>query len=206
MVESRKRNKELIECSSDFVWETDGDGRFAFVTALGALGYSADMLIGRSARSMVDRRKPVPFPCEARQSVDRAKVWVRDSTGEPACLLVSSVPMSSEDQRHLGARAKCREVTEARKRDTALAKVRVREAMFVTMVRTIRDEVESDRMLITAARVLAAGFSAAACLIIRIDAEHHVRKSARFGKSPEGPVTDIVRRINDGVSDIECTT
>ncbi|MDP6474497.1 MAG: PAS domain S-box protein [Alphaproteobacteria bacterium] len=75
LVESRKRYKELIECSSDFVWETDSDGRFLFVTALGALGYSADMLVGRSARSMVDRRKsvPEPFPFESRQPADRPK-------------------------------------------------------------------------------------------------------------------------------------
>ncbi|MFP6690330.1 MAG: hypothetical protein VCD31_13605 [Alphaproteobacteria bacterium] len=99
LVESRKRYKELIECPSDFVWKTDGDGRFAFVTALGALGYSAGMLVWRSARSMVDRRKPVPepFPFVSRQSADRVEVWMRDSSGEPACLLVSSVPMTAED-------------------------------------------------------------------------------------------------------------
>ena len=27
LIESRKRYKDLVECSSDFVWETDADGR-----------------------------------------------------------------------------------------------------------------------------------------------------------------------------------
>ncbi len=141
LVESRKRYKELIECSSDFVWEADRDGRFAFVTSLDALGYTSDMLIGRSARSMVDRRNPVPepFSFETHQPIDRAEVWLRDSAGEPACLLVSSVPMFSPDQQHLGARGVCRDITEERRRDEALAKIRVREALFATMVRTIRD-------------------------------------------------------------------
>ena len=207
LVESRKRYKELIECSSDFVWETDSDGRFAFVTALGALGYSADMLVGRSARSMVDRRKPVPerFPFEARQPADRAEVWMRDSVGEPACLLVSSVPMTAEDQRFLGARGVCRDVTEARKRDDALTKIRVREAMFATMVRTIRDEIDPDRMLNTAARVLAEGFAASGCVIFRIDAEDNIRESANFGPPSEGPVAEAVRVVENGVSDIEFT-
>ncbi|MDA0228930.1 MAG: diguanylate cyclase [Proteobacteria bacterium] len=207
LVESRRRYKELIECSSDFVWETDGHGRFVFVTALGALGYSANMLVGRSARSMVDRRKPVPepFPFESRQPADRAEVWMRDSSGEPACLLVSSVPMTSEGRFHVGARGVCRDVTEARKRDDALAKIRLREAMFATMVRTIRDEVDPDRMLNTAARVLAEGFAAAACMIFRVDAKRHIRESASFGTAPEGPVKELMREVENGVSDLEFT-
>ena len=207
LVESRRRYKELIECSSDFVWETDGHGRFVFVTALGALGYSADMLVGRSARSMVDRRKPEPepFPFESRQPADRAEVWLRDSSGEPACLLVSSVPMTSEDQSHVGARGVCRDVTEARKRDDALAKIRVREAMFATMVRTIRDEVDPDRMLNTAARVLAEGFAAAACKIFRIDAERNISESASHGATLEVPIRELAGGVENGVSDIELT-
>ena len=205
LVESRKRYKELIECSSDFVWETDSDGRFAFVTALGALGYSADMLVGRSARSMVDRRKPVPepFPFESRQPADRSEVWVRDAVGEPACLLVSSVSMISGYRRFLGARGVCRDVTEARKRDGALAKIRVREAMFATMVRTIRDEIDPDRMLNTTARVLAEGFAAASCVIFRINAEDNIHAAASFGDAPEGPVAEAMRTVDSGVTDIE---
>jgi diguanylate cyclase (GGDEF)-like protein/PAS domain S-box-containing protein len=207
LVESRKRYKELIECSSDFVWETDGHGRFVFVTALGALGYSADMLVGRSARSMVDRRKPEPepFPFESRQPADRVEVWLRDSSGEPACLLVSSVPITSEDQSHVGARGVCRDVTEARKRDDALAKIRMREAMFATMVRTIRDEVDPDRMLNTTARVLAEGFAAAACKIFRIDAERNISESASFGATLEVPISELAGGVENGVSDIELT-
>ncbi len=205
LVESRKRYKELIECSTDFVWETDGDGRFAFVTALGALGFSADVLIGRTARSMVDRRKPVPepFPFEARQPADRAEVWLRDATGEPACLLVSCVPIVSEDQQHLGARGVCRDVTEARRRDDALAKIRVREAMFATMVRTIRDEADPNRMLNTAARVLAEGFSAVSCVIFRAGKKGAVHESASYGKAPMGSVPEQVGSIEDGVCDID---
>ncbi|MBT5037934.1 MAG: diguanylate cyclase [Rhodospirillaceae bacterium] len=205
LVESRKRYKELIECSSDFVWEADSDGRFAFVTSLGALGYTSDMLVGRSARSMVDRRNPVPepFPFETRQPVDRAEVWLRDSSGEPACLLVSSVPMFSQDKEHLGARGVCRDVTEERRRDEALAKIRVREALFATMVRTIRDEEDPERMLNTAARVLAEGFSALACVIFRADAENKLREAASFGQMPGASLAQLLDELESGVSDVE---
>ncbi len=207
LVESRKRYKELIECSSDFVWEADSHGRFAFVTSLGALGYTSDMLIGRSARSMVDRRNPVPepFPFETRQPIDRAEVWLRDSSGEPACLLVSSVPMFSQDQEHLGARGVCRDVTEERRRDEALAKIRVREAMFATMVRTIRDEEDPERMLNTAARVLAEGFSALACVILRADRDGAPSEGASFGQMPGGSLAHLLDELESGVSDVELT-
>jgi diguanylate cyclase (GGDEF)-like protein/PAS domain S-box-containing protein len=204
LVESRKRFKELIECSSDFVWECDCDGRFAFVTSMGALGYAADMLIGRSARSMVDRRNPVPepFPFEARQPADRAEVWLRNSTGEPACLLVSSVPMFSQNHQYLGARGVCRDVTEERRRDEALAKIRVREALFATMVRTIRDEADPDRMLNTAARVLAEGISAQGCVIFRADATGGLFEAAGFGQRPDDPLARLLHDVENGVSDI----
>ena len=207
LVESRKRYKELIECSSDFVWEADSHGRFAFVTSLGALGYTSDMLIGRSARSMVDRRNPVPEPFlfETRQPIDRAEVWLRDSSGEPACLLVSSVPMFSQDQEHLGARGVCRDVTEERRRDEALAKIRVREAMFATMVRTIRDEEDPERMLNTAARVLAEGFSALACVILRADRDGAPSEGASFGQMPGGSLAHLLDELESGVSDVELT-
>ncbi|MBT3626597.1 MAG: diguanylate cyclase, partial [Rhodospirillaceae bacterium] len=186
-------------------WEADSDGRFAFVTSLGALGYTSDMLVGRSARSMVDRRNPVPepFPFETRQPVDRAEVWLRDSSGEPACLLVSSVPMFSQDKEHLGARGVCRDVTEERRRDEALAKIRVREALFATMVRTIRDEVDPERMLNTAARVLAEGFSALACVIFRADAENKLREAASFGQMPGASLAQLLDELESGVSDVE---
>ena len=204
LVESGKRYKELIERSSDFVWEADSDGRFAFVTALGALGYSADMLVGRSARSMVDRRNPVPepFPFETRTPVDRAEVWLRDSSGEPACLLVSSVPMFSPEKQYLGARGVCRDITEEHRRDEALAKIRVREALFATMVRTIRDEADPERMLNTAARALADGFNALTCVIFRADAEDQLSEAASFGEPPEGPMLELVSGAESGVSDI----
>ena len=32
LVESRQRYKDLVECSSDFAWETDAGGRFVFVS------------------------------------------------------------------------------------------------------------------------------------------------------------------------------
>ncbi|HSV30038.1 MAG TPA: PAS domain S-box protein, partial [Candidatus Omnitrophota bacterium] len=53
LVESRQRYKDLVEISSDFAWEVGEDGRFVFVSPKGALGYSADELVGRHPSEFV---------------------------------------------------------------------------------------------------------------------------------------------------------
>src|SRR3546814_12535032 len=53
LVESRQRYKDLVEISNDFAWETDGEGRFAFVSPRGALGYPAPALVGRPAHELL---------------------------------------------------------------------------------------------------------------------------------------------------------
>jgi len=49
LVDSRQRYKDLVECSTDFAWETDATGRFVFVTPRGTHGYQAVELVGRQA-------------------------------------------------------------------------------------------------------------------------------------------------------------
>ncbi|HZB92938.1 MAG TPA: GGDEF domain-containing protein, partial [Stellaceae bacterium] len=48
LIESRRRYKDLVEISSDFAWETDAVGRFTFVSPRGALGWTAEALLGCS--------------------------------------------------------------------------------------------------------------------------------------------------------------
>src|SRR3546814_3704658 len=79
LVESRQRYKDLVEISNDFAWETDGEGRFAFVSPRGALGYPATALVGRSAHELLldpsvgDDAAASPFT--ARSMVEEAELW-----------------------------------------------------------------------------------------------------------------------------------
>ena len=211
LIESRKRYKDLVECSSDFVWETDADGRFAFVTTRGALGFSPDHLVGREARSLVDRRRPVPepFPFEARVAHDEIEVWFRSAAGEPICLLVSCTPLVNDDGVWLGARGICRDVTEARRRDTALARARAREALLASIVKAIRDEVEPDRLLETAAAALTEGLrEAAACWVMRADTRGRLYCASSVGGIPDSVVLPTVAAAladDPGqVAEVEC--
>lgn len=46
LFESRQRYRDLVVISSDFAWETDANGVFIFVSPHGAMGYSAEDLVG----------------------------------------------------------------------------------------------------------------------------------------------------------------
>lgn len=201
LIESRRRYKDLVECSSDFVWETDREGNFAFVTARGALGFAPERLIGKPARSLIDRRRPQPdpFPFEAREPTQEIEVWLRDSRGEPSCLIASSLPMLSPEGDWQGARGVCRDITDTRKRDEALAIVRAREQLLAAMVKTIRDEVEPVRLLESASTALMSALNATTCWIYRPDASGTLQRAGLYGKAIIAP-EDADKAIREAVA------
>ncbi len=186
LIESRRRYKDLVECSSDFVWETAPDGSFDFVTARGALGYPPEHLVGSFARDLLDRRRtrPDPFPFEAREPTEDAEVWFRSADGDAVCMLVSSVPLYDADGQWEGARGVCKDVTQVRMRDEALARARAREALLARIVRTIRDEVEPDRLLDAAANAVSEAMGSNACWIYRSDAAGTLTLASECANEP----------------------
>jgi len=194
LVESRQRYKDLVEISSDFAWEVGPDGRFVFVSPKGALGFPADQLVGR---------RPVDFvvgtaaagaanPFESPAPIEDVEVWMRQSDGAEVCLLASATPLLGDGGMWRGARGVCRDVTQERMRDAALARANNRERLLSYIVRTIRDEVEPAGMLHAAAEATARALGATGCQIFRIppepapDAEPHTLAAA-YGKAGTAP-------------------
>ncbi|MEQ9350271.1 MAG: PAS domain-containing protein, partial [Alphaproteobacteria bacterium] len=101
LVDSRARFKDLVEVSSDFAWECDGAGRFVFVSARGALGWSAADLTDRMARDLIcpppewaagdDTLAVIPF--ETHVPVGECVVWLHTAEGGAACLALSAMPL-----------------------------------------------------------------------------------------------------------------
>src|SRR3546814_15888965 len=85
LVESRQRYKDLVEISNDFAWETDGEGRFAFVSPRGALGYPATTLVGRSSHELLPDPSvggdAASSPFTARCVGEEAELWVGSAFG-----------------------------------------------------------------------------------------------------------------------------
>lgn len=186
LVESRQRYKDLVEISSDFAWEVGADGRFVFVSPKGALGFSADELVGRDPAQFIAALEDgdLGSPFAATLPFEDVEVWMKQAGGGEACVLMSSTPIPGENGEWRGARGVCRDITQERLRDAALSRANNRERLLGYIVRTIRDEVDPTDMLRAAAEATARALGATGCQIFRIlpDASDFAL-AAQFGEA-----------------------
>ena len=193
LADSRARYKSLVELSSAFAWETGADGSFVFVSPKGALGWTADELVGREARAFMPVA-PDRSPFAAREPVDGAIVWWRKKDGGEACLSVAAMPIE-RDGRWRGARGVCQDVTGERVHEHALARARHREDFLAHLVRLMRDAADAETMLASACETIARELGAHACRIDRVEADGGAVALASFGAtSDEAAQTMMVLR------------
>lgn len=204
LVESRQRYKDLVEISIDFSWEVDSEGRFSFVSPHGALGYMPDELLGQLARDFViDPDELTPFPFTTPRKLDNVEIWLTNKDGSTACMVVSAVPLIRNDDQSetwFGCRGVCRDVTEERESEAALARARHREQLLNYIVSQIRDEIEPHDMLMAAATATARALGAAGSRIYREDEERKTYAvAAEFG-NVDGVVLigDRIRGLKTG--------
>ena len=200
LAESRQRFRDLVDISSDFAWETGPDGRFVYVSPEGALGYTADALVGQDPDGLLkDRDSVTRSPFQARRAVNRAELWLRRQDGEDACVVAWARPLLEESGEWRGTRGLCREVTEIRRREAALARARTREQLLEHIVRTMRDEVEPTRMLASAAQAIANALGADACRLFRRDIEGRLVVAASHGPDIAFDVKAFLDRPGAGI-------
>ncbi|SCA57023.1 GGDEF domain-containing protein [Candidatus Terasakiella magnetica] len=187
LMDSRQRFKDLVDISSDFAWEVGADGYFIFVSQRGAVGYEPDELIRKHCDEIVLKRhkKHSLNPFMSKSKLEREEVWVVRPDGEPACLMVSCVPLFDDNNHWVGARGVCRDITEERERDAALARAYHRDQLLAYIVKTIRDEVEPSNMLTAAANATARALSANGCQIYRCKPDSDMVVNASFGDIPD---------------------
>ncbi len=184
LVESRQRYKDLVEVSSDFAWEVGPEGTFVFVSPRGALGFRAEDLVERRPEEFVlDAQAYAPLPFLSDRALEDVEMWMHRADGSTACVVTSCVPLKTEDGAWQGTRGICRDVTEERARETALTRARHREQLLNYIVNTIRDEVEPENMLATAATATARALGAAGCRIYRQREPGAFTVAADYGQS-----------------------
>lgn len=200
LIESRQRYKDLVEVSSDFAWEIGADGRFAFVSPQGALGYTATNLIG-SDPGLLIAEDPVAGaspPFLTTRHVENVELWMRRADGGLACLLCAATPLHDTGGQWTGARGICRDVTLERLRDAALARANNRERLLNHIIRTIRDILDPAGMLGAAAEATARAFAAAACRMYRRDPDTGAfEAAATFGTADDDGAVLAALRKND---------
>ena len=112
LVASRQMFRDLVECSSDFAWETKPDGTFSYLSSRGALGCSAEDLVGTPATNLLhpetgDHR----MPFVSQDSVEGEELWLADATGLPVCVAISARPVFDTDRHWIATRGVCKDVT-----------------------------------------------------------------------------------------------
>lgn len=202
LTESRQRYKDLVEVSADFAWETGPDGRFAFVSPRGALGYPAEALIGRNPQELaIDEWGDLPLPFDTKRPVDQSELWLKNAAGEPACVVASAVPLLGPGGGWRGARGVCREVTEEVLRAAELARVRNREKLLAHIVHTLRNRIDGTEALQEAAAETARAVGADGCRIYRAGDSQPFEIAAEFGAEPPyAPTGEEVAGLLDGAA------
>jgi len=199
LVESRQRYKDLVEISSDFAWELGADGTFVFVSPRGALGYPAKLFVGKKPEDFLlkseDAERGLPFT--SGEDAHEEEVWLKFSDDKPACVVVSASPLLDEDGRWVGARGVCRDVTEERTRDAALARAYHREKTLSRIVTAIRDEVEPLNMLSVAARATTRSLGADGCYLYRFREAVGFVPSAEYGEAGDPAEASRVLELFD---------
>ncbi len=193
LFESRQRYRDLVVISSDFAWETDADGVFVFVSPHGAMGYSAEDLVGhRPIEFVIDTDVDMAeLPFSTRTPSTNEQIWMRDGDGRETCLVASAVPVVDQDGVWCGARGLCRDVTEERLRDSALAQANVREQVVAYIVNQIREQARPAAMLEAAVAMLGRAASASAA-VYHNTGEGEYELAATHGDWPEDFVIDSV--------------
>ncbi|MFQ5534545.1 MAG: diguanylate cyclase domain-containing protein [Sphingomonadales bacterium] len=170
LVESRQRFKDLVNCSSDFAWETDATGALCFVSRDGALGYPLADLNGMAPERLLhpDYPKPAASPFTTNHPQEDTEVWLRRQDGEAACVLVSAVPITDGCGRLFGSRGVCRDVTEQRRLDAALGAAKKREKTLNQIVSAMREVVNPIDILPLAAQQTARATGSSHCRLWRL--------------------------------------
>jgi diguanylate cyclase (GGDEF)-like protein len=155
LVQSRELFQDLLKCSSDFAWETNHEGRFEFVSARASIAFSAEKLSGEFAETLIDREQSeiaenwspflVKFP------IEDVELWLNGEDGQSHCMLLTSVPILTEEGHFTGSRGACVDITELRRNERLVKNARRREDLVGRIVATIRAEFDPLAMLQTAA-------------------------------------------------------
>ena len=180
LIESRQRYRALIELAADFAWEVDGDGRFSFLTPSGALGWTAQELVGRPAAELL-AEPDVASPFLSETPIPAAEIWLRRADGGTECLELTAVPLHDGAGTWQGARGLCRIVTAERRRREETAQAQLHERLIAHLTRTIRDEIDPARALAAALSATGLAMSATGAMALRGGADGELATMARWG-------------------------
>ncbi len=204
LIESRDLYRDLSRCSSDFSWQTDENGAFTFVSAKGALGYSAKALNGRRSQDLLDQSTDSSDvnPFIARMPVENIEIAVRDAKGEIRYCRVDALPVYAKNNQWRGARGVSSDITEAKLHQRALEFMRRRETLVRAIVDATHRTLNPEDAFCDAADILLREAGAVHCAILTQDTTPRVRELGVSCPNISGlEIPDIIRLGLEGSAD-----
>lgn len=177
LIESRDLYRDLSRCSSDFSWQTDENGAFTFVSAKGALGYSAQALNGRRSQDLLEQNllNPQENPFIVRAPVENIEISMRDVNGDIRYCRVDALPVYDKKNHWRGARGVSSDITDAKRHQQALEFMQQREAQVRAIVDAVHGRLDPYAAFSEASRLLALATNASVCSILALDAKGRLR-------------------------------
>lgn len=200
LAESRQRYKDLVEAVSDFSWETDRDARFRFVSPKGALGWTAQELVGQPVSAFVtgtDGMGQVPEAFRARAPVHDDNVWFRRPAGTSECLSVVAVPLFDGTGQWQGSRGLCQQVTEQHRRDRNMAQQSLLAQLTAHLARTMLNEADPQRALAAALSAVGLAVSATGGAVLRTGDDGEPVETASWGEDSREAIIAAARPLSD---------
>ena len=119
--EARQRFYDFAESSSDWLWETDAEGRFTYVSqnVVSTLAIAADALLGHTIAEVFPQDNTRDLMALLRPGAKRAQpikdieLWVTNREGIRLCLRISATPYHEQDE-FRGYRGTARDITKAK--------------------------------------------------------------------------------------------
>ena len=142
LAESEERFRDFAEASSDWMWETDADGRFSYISEriVDVLGAKPGQILGRKRDDLASEWQTSSDWTRYQRHIDQRKPF-RDfqydttgSDGIPRTLRISGLPRFAEDGTFLGYRGTGNDVTESLAAERREAETRQR---FLDAIETV---------------------------------------------------------------------
>lgn len=177
LIESRDLYRDLSRCSSDFSWQTDENGAFTFVSAKGALGYSAQALNGRRSQNLLEQspQNSQENPFIVRTPVENVEIAMHDVKGDIRHCRVDALPVYDKKNQWRGARGVSTDITEAKRHQQALEFMHQRESQVRAIVDAAHSSLDPAVAFSEAATRLASAIGALQCIIMSLDNKRRLR-------------------------------
>ena len=129
--ESRQRYQELVETTSDWIWEVDENATYTYCSpkVKDILGYSPEHVLGKKPFDFMPGREAKQVSVLFQEIINRRKAFAglenvnRHKAGHKVVLETSGVPLFDDSRQFTGFRGIDRDITKRKRAESALEKL-----------------------------------------------------------------------------------